>query len=50
MVNASEAQARAQFEALLLEPMLQPLTKAFGEYGDIASQSFAEVLAMELSP
>lgn len=49
MINVSETQVHAQFEAMLLEPMLQPLTKAFGEYGDIANQSFAEVLAKELS-
>ena len=49
MVNLTEAQARAQFEALLFEPILQPLTLAFGEYGDIVSTSFAEVLAKEFA-
>ena len=42
-------QVRAQFEALILEPLLQPLESAFGEYGGLAAQSFGEVLAKELS-
>lgn len=40
---------RAQFESLLLQPLLQPLESAFGEYGEFAAQSFGEVLAKELS-
>ena len=41
---------RAQFEAMLLEPLLQPMESAFGEYGEIAEQSFAQVLAKALAP
>lgn len=43
------AQVRAQFEALVLRPLLGPLESAFGEYGAIAAQSFGEILARELS-
>ena len=39
---------RAQFEALLLQPLLQPLESAFGEYGEMAGESFAAILAKEL--
>lgn len=39
---------RAQFEAMLLRPMLEPLESAFGEYGEIAAQLFGEILAREL--
>ncbi|HKU68505.1 MAG TPA: hypothetical protein VJP85_12075 [Candidatus Baltobacteraceae bacterium] len=38
----------AQFEALLLEPLLRPLEAAFGEYGEIVTQSFGEILAQAL--
>lgn len=40
---------RAQFEAMLLQPLLQPLESAFGEYGEIVTQSFGEMLAKELA-
>lgn len=40
---------RAQFEALMLEPLMQPLGSAFGEYGEVVTQSFGEALARELS-
>lgn len=40
---------RAQFESMLLEPLLQPLESAFGEYGSFATQSFGEMLAKELA-
>ena len=40
---------RAQFEALLLEPLMRPLESAFGQYGEIVTQSFGEVLAQELA-
>ena len=36
---------KAQFEAILLQPMLEPLESAFGEYGEIAAQSFTQTLA-----
>lgn len=39
---------RAQFEALMLRPVLQPLTDAFGEYGDLVAGEFAQVLAKAL--
>jgi|GEM_PF-3434510 len=42
-------QVHAQLQALLLEPILQPLTSAFGEYGEIAVEQFAQALAQELS-
>jgi hypothetical protein len=35
-------------EAMLLRPLLAPLTQAFGEYGDIAADEFARVLARAL--
>jgi hypothetical protein len=41
---------QAQFKALLLEPVLEPLASAFGEYGDMAIDQFAQALAKELSP
>jgi hypothetical protein len=40
---------RAQFEALLLQPLLAPLESALGEYGEIATEPFAEALAKELA-
>jgi hypothetical protein len=40
---------RAQFEAMLIEPMLRPMESAFGEYGEIAVQTFTQALAEELS-
>lgn len=40
---------RAQFEALLLEPLMRPLEGAFGEYGGLITQSFGEILAQELA-
>lgn len=39
---------RAQFEALMLQPLLQPIAQAFGEYGDLAAEQFAQALAKEL--
>lgn len=36
---------RAQFESLLLEPVLKPLETAFGDYGEIAIGEFAKILA-----
>ncbi|HZZ64561.1 MAG TPA: hypothetical protein VFE17_03615 [Candidatus Baltobacteraceae bacterium] len=36
---------RAQFEALLLQPILRPLEEAFGPYGDLGAQAFAQALA-----
>jgi hypothetical protein len=49
-VNNSPLQTvRAECEALLLEPLLQPLESAFGAYGSIVAQSFADALAKGLS-
>ena len=39
---------KAQVEAMLLQPMLEPLEPAFGEYGEIAAQSFTSALAEAL--
>lgn len=44
-----DQQIAAQFQALLFEPMLAPLERAFGEYGEIATQEFSQALARELS-
>ncbi len=41
--------ARAQFESLMLQPLLQPMERAFGEYGEIAVQSFSDALSKALS-
>lgn len=43
------ARVRAQFESMMLEPLLEPLESAFGGYGQIAIQTFGDVLAKELS-
>ena len=43
-----EKRVRAQFEAMLLEPLLKPLESAFGEYGDVAGQGFATALGRAL--
>jgi hypothetical protein len=45
-----ETQARvfAQVEALMLQPMLEPLEQAFGEYGAIAVSEFSQALATAL--
>lgn len=40
-----DSRVRAQMEAMLLAPVLEPLTRAFGEYGSIAEQTFGEALA-----
>ena len=48
MVSIAERRARAEFEALLLEPMLEPLQSAFGQYGQIAGQTFAQALSRAL--
>jgi hypothetical protein len=41
--------ARAQFEALLFQPVFEPIEAAFGGYGEIAAQSFTGALAEALS-
>jgi hypothetical protein len=38
---------RAQFEAMMLEPLLQPFADAFGEFGSVAADRFAQLLARE---
>ena len=40
---------RAQFEAMLLEPLMHPLADAFGDYGDLAVSQFAQALSHALS-
>lgn len=50
MDNAALQPVQAQFEAMLLEPLLQPLEAAFGGYGTIALQSFTEALAKAMTP
>lgn len=49
MDNVSASRVRAQFESLLLAPLLEPMESAFGEYGEIAAQSFGDLLAKEFS-
>lgn len=41
-------QVRAQFAALLWEPVLEPLERAFGPYGSIALQGFTDALAQAM--
>jgi hypothetical protein len=43
------SEVRSQFEALLLQPLLAPLESAFGEYGEIAGESFGENHANDLA-
>jgi hypothetical protein len=45
MDDYSIVQVRGQFEALLLQPVLEPLTEAFGEYSEIAASAFAAAVA-----
>lgn len=50
-VQSAGAQSQTQrllMEALLFEPMMRPLQAAFGEYGDIAGQLFAQELGRML--
>lgn len=48
-LNGAEVQrVRAQFESMLLRPVLQPLVSAFGDYGDLFVDEFAQVLAKAL--
>lgn len=46
-MNSQSVQAR--FEAMLLEPLLEPIESAFGGYGEIAAQTFSDALAKALS-
>lgn len=48
MQYIESVQVRAQFEALLLRPVFQPVTQALGEYGDIAAAVFAKAVANAL--
>jgi hypothetical protein len=50
MDRPEAAHLHAQFEAMLLRPVLKPLSEAFGEYGDIVADEFARVLAKALRP
>lgn len=49
MDSAQLPQVRAQFQALMLEPLLQPFAQAFGEFGSIASDGFTQMLAREFA-
>lgn len=40
---------RAQFEAMLLQPLLQPIDDALGGYGEIAMDGFSQALAQALA-
>lgn len=42
------AGVRAQFEAMLLQPVFAGVERAFGEYGAIATQSFEALIARML--
>ena len=46
-MNSQMPQVRAQFEAVMLEPLLKPFAAAFGEFGSIAADRFAQLLARE---
>jgi hypothetical protein len=48
MDSAEVQRIRSQFEAMLLRPVLQPLTQALGEYGDMFVDEFAQLLARSL--
>lgn len=45
MVQPGAARVRAEFQALLWEPLLEPLERAFGGYGELATQGFEQMLA-----
>jgi hypothetical protein len=46
--SAVNARVRAQFEAMMLQPMFSRIESAFGSYGAIVTQSFEGVLAQML--
>ena len=48
MDNRATGQVQAQFTALLWEPVLEPLERAFGPYGSIALQGFTDALAQAM--
>jgi hypothetical protein len=48
MDNRAVEQVRAQFAALLWEPVLEPLERVFGPYGAIALQGFTDALAQAM--
>lgn len=48
MDSAAIEGVRAQFAALLWEPVLEPLERAFGPYGSIALQGFTDALAQAM--
>lgn len=39
----------ARFEAMFLEPLLEPIESAFGGYGEMAAQAFGDALSKALS-
>jgi hypothetical protein len=46
--SAVDPRIRAQFEAIVLEPLLSGVERAFGPYGEMAAQPFQALLAQEL--
>ena len=44
------ADVHARFEAMLLEPLLEPIETVFGGYGEIAAQAFGDALSKAFSP
>jgi hypothetical protein len=43
------ATVQARFEAVLFEPLLEPIESAFGGYSEIAVQAFSDALAKAMS-
>lgn len=41
----SASSVRGQFEAMLFEPLLEPMESAFGEYGSLIAAPFEAALA-----
>lgn len=39
---------RAQFEAMLLQPLFAPIDDALGGYGEVATAGFSQALAQAL--
>lgn len=48
MDSVAERRVKAQFEAMLLEPLLAPFESAFGEAGGLAAPAFSQLLASML--
>lgn len=48
MADKIDARVRAQMEAMLLRPALEPLERTFGEYGAVLMPQFLNALAQAL--